>query len=238
MNFRSAVTKILDATLGRAVEYVCKKAQSVNIKRTAINVLHEAAIVDTAKYINEQMPLAVMFSKRENLWSFSVRNAPSEGVFAEFGVFEGFSINRIAGFLPKGKVIHGFDSFEGLGEDWKGHSLQKGAFSLGGKLPKVRNNVLLEKGWFSNTIPGFIETMPGNFAFCHIDCDTYEATRDVLELIRSRLTSGTVMVFDEFFGYVGWRVGEWKAWEEFVSKHSLRFEFIGFGPQQASIRLL
>jgi len=51
---------------------------------------------------------------------------------------EGDSTRELARIFPE-RVIHGFDSFEGLPEDW-GH-LGKGHFEVKGELPDVPANV-------------------------------------------------------------------------------------------------
>ena len=73
--------------------------------------------------------------------------------YLEFGVFTGGTTRFIAERLDKNNVLHGFDSFEGLPEDWSGYNLSKNAFMLGGKLPRVPSNVILYRGWFDQSIP-------------------------------------------------------------------------------------
>ncbi len=43
---------------------------------------------------------------------------PDDGLWLEFGVHAGGTINRIAKYTTK--TIYGFDSFEGLPQDWSG----------------------------------------------------------------------------------------------------------------------
>lgn len=60
-----------------------------------------------------------------------------EGLVAEFGVFRGSTLRRIAEALP-GRTVFGFDSFEGFPEDWDlayGLTSKKDFFDLGGDLP-------------------------------------------------------------------------------------------------------
>jgi len=156
---------------------------------------------------------------------------------AEFGVWKGQSINHIAKRLSP-DIVYGFDSFEGLREDWSGWSEPKGTFSLGGKLPKVRSNVRLVKGWFDQTLPSFLQANALPFAIVHLDSDTYEAAKTVLELISSRITEGTVIIFDEYFGYRGWRGGEFKAWQELVAATGFRYEYLAFSTQAVSVRVI
>ena len=72
---------------------------------------------------------------------------------------------------------------------------------------------------------------PDNISFVHIDCDTYEATTTILSLAKDRIVPGTVILFDEYFGYRGWRVGEYKAWQEFTALRGLKYEYNAFSDQ-------
>jgi hypothetical protein len=84
------------------------------------------------------------------------------------------------------------------------------------------------KGWFDITLPDFLQSTPCPFAFVHVDCDTYEATRTLIGLIGPKIVKGTVLVFDEYLGYRGWKEGEYKAWKEFVTSENLRYDYLGF----------
>ena len=54
-------------------------------------------------------------------------------LYLEFGVWKGESINLLSKYTKK---IYGFDSFEGLKDDWHGFSgIAKESFSLNKKLP-------------------------------------------------------------------------------------------------------
>ena len=73
---------------------------------------------------------------------------------------------------------YGFDSFEGLPEAWT-LGAKAGAFSIGGNLPPVRGNVRLTKGFFEQTLPGFVAQHRGEtIALLHVDCDLYSSTGD------------------------------------------------------------
>ena len=50
-----------------------------------------------------------------------------------------------------------------------------------------------------------------------------------------RFQKGTVIVFDEYFGYRGWREGEFKAWQEFVAARGLRYEYLAFSDYAVSL---
>jgi hypothetical protein len=210
--------------------YSSLRAFGNDIQRECYN----RSISDSADYADNKMMSAMMFNKREQLWDFSLSKIQTDGLFGEFGVFEGYSINYFANKFPN-HSFHGFDSFEGLQEDWSGWILTKGSFDLGGVLPKVKKNVHLHKGWFDETLPIFLQSNQENFSFIHIDCDTYEATKSVFLYLNSRIVEGTIIVFDEYFGYRGWRLGEYKAWQEFVSSYSIIYDYIGFSSDQVSL---
>jgi hypothetical protein len=115
------------------------------------------------------------------------------GLYLEFGVHQGKSINELARLKPE-KAIHGFDSFEGFPERW--HSLPAGSMTLNGIPPETRPNVQLHKGWFEDTIPVFLKEHRENAAILHIDCDLYSSTETVFREFEPRIKAGTVIVFD------------------------------------------
>lgn len=149
--------------------------------------------------------------------------ARPDGLWLEFGVSGGASIHRIAARTPHGIV--GFDSFEGLPRAWH-PQFPAGSFSTGGVPPAVPANVTLIKGWFDRTLPGFLEEHPGEpVAFLHVDCDLYTSARFVLGELGSRIGPGTVIVFDEFCGWLP--DDEARAWREFSEAHGVTARWLG-----------
>ena len=71
---------------------------------------------------------------------YSLAHVNIKGLWMEFGVHDGTTLNLIAELMEisrRGQVIfYGFDSFEGLPEDWKKEGDRKN-FDLKGELPKV-----------------------------------------------------------------------------------------------------
>ena len=47
----------------------------------------------------------------------------------------------------------------------------------------------------------------------------------------------TVHGFDEYFGYRGWKIGEFKAWQEFVEARGISYEYLAFSLQAVSLRI-
>lgn len=164
-------------------------------------------------------------SKYELLSASILAASKIEGLYAEFGVYNGKTINHIASCVPD-RAVHGFDSFEGLPEAWH-TDLGKGAFSVA-NLPQVRTNVQLHKGWFSASLPPFAMEHSGPIAFMHVDADLYSSNKTIFEVFKLRIVSGTVIQFDEFFNYPGWRDGEYAAFNEMVSEMGLSFKYLGY----------
>jgi hypothetical protein len=193
------------------------------------NILQIKAATEAADYIQSHISRALIFQERERFWDFALSRALQGGSFVEFGVFGGGSINYFARRLaPSGTRIFGFDSFEGLQEDWFGTDAPRGMFDRGGGLPPVAPNVTLIKGWFTDTLPVFLSEYGAPLSFAHIDCDCYEPTRAVLNLAKDRVVHGTVLIFDEYLGYPNWKNGEFLAWKQFTESNGIKYEYIAF----------
>lgn len=195
------------------------------------------ALALTAEYVDRYLQNIKPTDSKFALLTDALGQADLVGdrLICEFGVFRGDTINHLAQMTQK--TVFGFDSFEGLPEDW-GHGLSKGHFALK-ELPKVRSNVALMKGWFHETIPPFLEHQKGMIGFIHVDCDLYSSTKVVLERLKSRFAPGAVIVFDEYFNYPAWEQGEYKAFQEFLGETGHAVEFIGYNCKghQVAVRL-
>lgn len=231
--FRKFVIRILDQTLIPLLCYIRNRTHNSAPPYSVMDELAHRTAAECADYIQSEMGKALEFKRREDLWDYAWTKKKSAGMIAEFGVWNGYSINRFA--EKSAEIVYGFDSFTGLKEDWTGTALGQGTFDLEGKLPRVRKNVELCKGWFHETLPPFLTSHGGDFSFIHVDCDTYEATATVLSLVGPRIRKGTVIVFDEYFGYRGWKHGEFKAWKEFASRNQIQYEYLAFSTMQVSV---
>lgn len=194
------------------------------------------ALNKSVDYIDENMPNAVGFETQKELIAYSLDQTMASGYYMEFGVFTGGTMRYMAKRKPKAE-FHGFDSFEGLPNDWSGMPFVKSTFSVKGALPKVPSNVSLHKGWFNETLPAWRKAHQGKVAFMHIDCDLYSSTVDILENLADRMQAGTIVLFDEYFNYPNWENHEYKAWKEFVAKYHVQYEYIGFARQQVAVRI-
>ena len=212
------------------------KKDGAPANRDAYDILYEEAAKESAEYIRKYISEAVITDC--GWWATAISKIKVDGLCLELGVFTGTSINFFSKNKPE-KIWYGFDSFIGFQEDWKGGFFSKGYYSLDGKLPLVNNNVKLIKGFFKNTMPDFFTTHDENISFLHVDSDTYESTLEALNIIGSkRFVPNTIILFDEYISYVGWKYGEFKAWQEFVNNNNIKYRYEMFGPRQALVRII
>ena len=69
-----------------------------------------------------------------------------------------------------------------------------------------------------------------------MDMDTYESTKFALVKIKPFLKKGSVILFDEFYGYPNWEQEEYKAFNEVFNKDE--FKFIAFCESEVAIEIL
>lgn len=198
--------------------------------------MRKVALRETVEYIQTNMQDAIGVYTARQVFDIALRQSDVSGQYLEFGVFRGGSISYIANKRPN-VTIHGFDSFEGLPEQWGGFSLDKGAFARGGKLPKVPSNVKLHKGWFDKTLPEWAKANEGQLSFLHIDCDLYSSTKTIFDNLAPRFTVGTVIVFDDYFGYPNWKNHGVKAFQEFVEGHNAKFDYLAYAQRQVAVKI-
>jgi hypothetical protein len=185
----------------------------------------------------------MLFPRKQHIRQFCVRravkNLKARGLFLEFGVFKGAGINLFAKELEGYSLeVYGFDSFVGLEEDWTGNQngRPEGAYSLEGKVPIVHANAHLEVGWIQETFPPFLRKHSDEIvAFAHLDFDTFSPTEYALEKIKPRLVPGSIVLFDELYGYPGWRDHEFKALNNVLARET--YEFICFSREAVGIEI-
>ena len=214
---------------------------AVDALRPSLKTLAERQAIEEAySFVRTHLVGVPEFANRYDLLSHSIESRPQhfDGLYLEFGVYSGETINHIAS--QTSAVVHGFDSFEGLPEDWR-VGFGKGVFAMN-NLPEVRDNVKLHKGWFDEVLPGFRERYSEPIVFVHLDADLYSSTKTVFDELGARIVPGTILQFDELWGYPGWREGEFRAFQELVEERRIEFEYIGysvgFPSEQAAVRIL
>jgi len=161
------VKRILTSVIRRVVSVFYKEINSVYAERWhPHNLLREKALEDTVSYIQESMPHAMIMRDEFEVLTHALAATKLSGLYMEFGVRTGTTINHIARQTPDA-TVHGFDSFEGLPEDWTGWMQKKGSFG-GEGIPEVESNVELVRGWFDQSLPDFLKGKTQDVAFMHI----------------------------------------------------------------------
>jgi O-methyltransferase len=117
----------------------------------------------------------------------------------------------------------GFDTFEGLPEDW-------GLFKKGEMAPGVftihDERCSLIKGLFQATVPKFLESSsfdPTTRKVLHPDADLFSSTLLVLIMFAGYLKKGDILIFDEFCV----PNHEFLAFDIFTRMHNVRYEMLG-----------
>lgn len=163
----------------------------------------------------------------------------TDGLVLEFGVYFGKTLNMISSHFAKinsSQNIHGFDTFDGLPQDWRG--TKAGSYSTKGLLPNVGGNVRYHVGLFHDCLERFLSELRQDeetkgekqrpVAFMNIDCDLYSSTMDVLLPLakEGHIVPGTVIVFDEYIMNPRWQDDEFKAFQEVVHMYGWKYEYI------------
>jgi len=174
-----------------------------------------------------------VFNDRSKQLIYCAESICIDGSILEFGVWEGTTINLLADTLTNNK-LYGFDSFEGLPEKWIRTSdgkrfSKKGEFAVQ-KLPEVRSNVQLIKGWFKNSLPVWKKNHPNAISLIHIDSDLYSSSKTILSELNDQIIPGTILIFDELCDWKNagiydlWESGEWKALLEWLETYGREVE--------------
>jgi hypothetical protein len=140
-------------------------------------------------------------------------------LYLEFGVFRGRTTRYWSAKLRNPEArLHGFDSFEGLPEEWAEYAAGK-IFNAAGEIPVIADpRVQFFKGWFDQVLPTYV--VPEHEVLVLIlDADLYSSTSYVLRHLRPYIRPGTFIYFDEM-NHVD---HEPRAFDEFMKETSLKF---------------
>jgi hypothetical protein len=185
----------------------------------------QARLAETGRKFQD----APVFASREDLYShvnqvyFDGGRAAMD--FLEFGVFQGASLKTWSALNHNLETRYwGFDSFEGLPEDWRA-GRERGTFNTSGTLPTIDDSrVQLVKGWFQDTLPSFLASYrPGKRLVVHNDSDLYSSTLYCLTVMNSFLRSGTILIFDDLYD----SLHQYRALTDYCSAYLRSFKVIG-----------
>lgn len=157
------------------------------------------------------------------------------GLMLEFGVYKGHS-TKVLAKNTKNK-IYGFDSFNGLPEDWQG-KFEKG--SLACDIPTdLPDNVELVIGYFEDTLEEFLKTHTDPITFVHIDCDLYSSTKYILDTCHDRFADQCIICFDDYNNFNGYEEHQFRAFKEYREEHEVYNSFIyQYGLHQVAFRII
>jgi hypothetical protein len=143
--------------------------------------------------------------------ALDIASTAAQPLYLEFGVWQGESMRYVSGRLTAATArFVGFDSFEGLPDDWTA-SFGRGAFSTAGVAPDTSDpRVSYIKGWFDDTLPTFA-IPPHDRLIVNVDSDIYSSAATVLGAVGSALAPGDLLYFDEFNAHAH----EGRAFHEF-----------------------
>lgn len=190
----------------------------------------------------KEFPSAVELGSREDLYRYVnqelLENSTAAIDYLEFGVFEGASIRQWCDLNQnESSRFFGFDSFEGLPEDW--HSgKRKGAFNTNGRRPEIGDpRVSFVAGWFQQSLRGFIASYrPHSRLVIHVDCDLYSSALYCLTTLDPVISSGTLVVLDDFFD----ALHVYRALSDYCSAYLRQYSLVARTPElgQAVIVML
>ncbi|WP_292521856.1 TylF/MycF/NovP-related O-methyltransferase [Methanoculleus sp.] len=178
----------------------------MKIQPIRLGKLYKLMLLSEAGYFLKINQTPVYFNDRYEVYEYIQQDIiKGRSIdYLEFGVYTGESLRYWVGLNTNpGTRFFGFDSFKGLPEEWTKvwGSLPEGSFNVDGKIPAIRDpRVNLIKGWFQDTLDGFLRSYDGNDALkvIHMDADLYSSTLYVLTKLDHLLSKGDIIIFDEF----------------------------------------
>jgi predicted O-methyltransferase YrrM len=191
---------------------------------------------ESAEFVLEHMPKVPVFWHPHDTLRFALGEIKGPGLALEFGVAGGTTLAIIAEAVAGDRPVVGFDGFVGLPETWR-TGFPAGEFAQAP--PSDIPGASVVTGLFEDALPGFLAETDEPIAFMHLDADLYSSTKTVLDLVGERLAPDAVLVLDEFFNYPGWRVHEFRAWNEFIARTGRTFDYLAYtgNNEQVVVRL-
>ena len=176
----------------------------------------------------------------------------SDELLLDLGVWLGWSTRLTSD--ASGRRVYGFDTFEGLVEDWQVDDqmlLKHGTFALSEPLAQrsmrdtgvtlddgipaaLGRKVQFIKGSTYDTLAPFLADRPAApIRLFHMDLDTYESCLHALETCKDRFIEGSILVFDEYLV----TNAEMLAFFEFQNKYALEWRYRAWGLEVMEMNL-
>lgn len=165
------------------------------------------------------------FSKFITHLEFFKQTSTVRGEIVEFGIFKGNSFFRWIKFRDlleqtSSRKVIGFDIFGDFPEaNFEGDKAKRDAFiaeTNGGKsisleeiqellnVQGLNKNVDIVKGDILVTLDKYLDDNPHlKISLLHIDVDLYEPTKHILEKLYEKVTTGGIIIFDDYGAFAG-----------------------------------
>ena len=166
------------------------------------------------------------YNKRYKLYEYILKEKDLDKpiTYLEFGVSGGHSFMWwLKNNQHPDSRFFGFDTFEGLPEDWGG--FKRGAMSTNSSVPEIDDSrATFFKGLFQQTLPDFLPSLKKEQKkVIMMDADLYTSTLYTLTSIAPWLCKGDIIFFDQF----NVPRHEFLAFQDFTSSYYLDFRLIG-----------
>ncbi|MBW3050148.1 hypothetical protein DNJ72_08330 [Prochlorococcus marinus XMU1403] len=191
-------------------------------------------ITRAIKWVSTLPKLPELFFNKEALFDYVINKSKKDRPFYEFGVWRGESFKYLINTFKKG---YGFDTFEGLPEDW--HNEKQGTYSAEGSIPKIDGATFIA-GKFEETLPTFYSKPRPMASLINFDADLYSSTLCALNYSKSVIDKDSILIFDEFIINKNWEQDEYKALNEFCSNNNLTYEVlaVSYFTKQVAMKLI
>ncbi len=218
-------------------EFICKLFNFEISEKEVFWKLYKESLDATSAGINPAEAINKV-RRSENMCKLLLDTKEVPGSVVECGVFKGSTAYLLAHIMEnaginKVKNLYLYDSFEGLPASSREDYIVgvDGEFSLKFDEHRFANvnyeNIVrifegkkwvkIVKGWIPQVFPKNDE----KYSFVHIDVDLYQSTLDCLEYYVPRMSSGGIVVCDDYGSLTF--PGARKAWDDYITKHGLKF---------------
>lgn len=174
---------------------------------------YRAKIFDFVRQLKNEIETKLGYNEAYQIFMTVRSVAKISGDMAEVGVYKGGSAKIICE-AEKSKILHLFDTFEGLPEvsivdsKWFSRGQYRGTLDEVQVNLKEYRNIYFYPGFFPKTAENL---KAKKFSFVHLDVDIYESTLRSLEFFYQRMNRGGVIISHDYISATGVR----KAFDEF-----------------------
>jgi len=234
--------KLLLVKISRVIFWITPEEFKIKKKKELspiVKILYDKQVKSSYETFEKYFEKSLIFEDEWSTRGYAIDTAllndsKSQNFYLEFGTYKGGTANFFSQYVNK---LYTFDSFTGLKEDWTGFHHAKGFFNLNKKIPKLNNNVEPIIGYVQDTFEDFLKKHNPKINFAHMDLDTYDSTKYILERIKPYLLDGSILIFDELYNYINWQIGEYKALKEVFNDNEYDFKSFNLSGSQVVIQI-